>query len=195
MKNLVHELVGLGDSEPLKPKLEDFSRAREPLRNLSAPRFENQKEQPWHRTMAWMMAKGFTQKEIAQAVDKSEATVSLAARQSFMKQMVVDIIAEFQLNDESAMNLLRAAQGGAAQALIALATTATSETVKLNANREILDRVLGRPVQFVNSHKTVSAPVDPSQEAEALERDIARLTGGKVVQNNITQNNVTYVGH
>lgn len=195
MENLVHELVGLAEPELLKPRLEDFSRARTPLQNLSVPRFENQKEQPWHRTMAWMMAKGFTQKEIAQAVSKSEATVSLAARQSFMKQMVVDIIAEFQLNDESAMNLLRAAQGGAAQALIALATSASSETVKLNANREILDRVLGRPVQFVNSHKTISSPVDPKQEAENLERDIERLTGGKVVQNNITQTNVTYVGH
>ena len=193
MKSLVHELASLTEPEP-KPKLEDFSRARAPLHNPAIPRFEAQKEQPWHRTMAWMLAKGFTQKEIAQAVDRNEATVSLAALQSFMKQMVVDIIAEFQLNDESAMNLLRAAQGSAAQTLIALASSANSETVKLNANREILDRVLGRPVQFVNTQKLNSGPIDPKVEAENLKREIERLSGTQVVQNNITQN-VTYVGH
>ena len=188
MKSFVSELAALTDT-PLVPKLEDFARSRAPLMNNAIPRLELQKEQPWHRTCAWMLAKGFTRKEIAQAVDKSEATVSLASQQGFMKQMVSDIIAELHLQDESAMNLLKAAQGSAAQTIVTLSTSASSETVKMRAAQEILDRVLGRPVQFVNTHKSVSK-MDPKAEQEALKAEIDRLQAAPtVVQNNVTQIN------
>lgn len=189
MNSLVEELLSLGEPEESQPmRLEDFSRARSPLMTKATPRHELQKEQPWHRTCAWMLAKGFTRREIAEAVDKTEATITLATQQGFMRQMVADIIAELNLQDESAFNLLRAAQTSAAQTVISLASSASSETVKMRAAQEILDRVLGRPVQFVNTQKT-NPKMDPKDEAEALKREIERLQP-TIVTNHITQNNL-----
>lgn len=185
MSNLVNELAGIGTTQT---DLRERPRSTAPLMRDSKPVNEMRFEKPWHRTVAWLLAKGHTRLEIAQAVNKTPTTVALLAQQPYMRQLVADIIAECQMEDDSAINLLKAAQSSAAQTIVTLSSTATSETVKLNAAREILDRILGRPVQNINTHKS-SSPMDPKKEQEELQAEIARLSSTTLVQINNNQTN------
>ena len=155
-------------------------RVTAPLKGLNdKPRVEIQQEKAWHRTAAWLFAKGFTAKEIAEAVGKTAATVSLLCQQPFFRQQVAEIIAEFQMLDEGALNVLRNAQASAATTLVTLASSAASEAVRASAANSILDRVLGKPVQHIQRTST-PVPVDPSGEKAMLEKEIGRLQSNTV---------------
>lgn len=109
-----------------------------------APRAEIQKEQPWHRQMAFMLAHGMTQKQVAAALDKSIVSVNLAFQQPFVQQQVLDIIASERSTD-GAKALLAGAVNAAALSLIRIAAggLGANANTQLKANLEILNRVLG----------------------------------------------------
>ena len=145
-----------------------------PLYNPKEPRDVLQKESAWHRTAAYLIARGMTQKQVAAAVGVTAQSVGLLMRQEFFKQQVSTIIADFGLADDHAQTLLAAASCEAALTLIKLSGSAKSESVQLSASQTILDRVFGRAVQTVQQ-APVSKANDPSKELAALQADVGRM--------------------
>lgn len=145
-----------------------------PLQKSGPPLREIQNEKAWHRTAAYLVAKGLSQTEVSQAVGKSQETISLLARQRFFTQLVAEIIADFSLIDEGAINVLRQASSAAAHTIVKLADSAKSEAVQLAASQSLLDRVFGKAVATV--HKTSgSVALDPGAELKELSTEIERL--------------------
>lgn len=145
-----------------------------PLYNSKEPRHVLQKESAWHRTAAYLIARGMTQKQVAAAVGVTAQSVGLLMRQEFFKQQVSTIIADFGLADDHAQTLLAAASCEAALTLIKLSGSAKSESVQLSASQTILDRVFGRAVQTVQQ-APVNKSSDPSKELAALQADVGRM--------------------
>ena len=94
--------------------------------------------------MAFMLAHGMTQKQVAAALDKSIVSVNLAFQQPFVQQQVLDIIASERSTD-GAKALLAGAVNAAALSLIRIAAggLGANANTQLKANLEILNRVLG----------------------------------------------------
>jgi len=157
-----------------------------PLFAVSAPRRDLQREKAWHRTAAYLFAKGNTIKEISEALDKTRSSVSLLVQQPFFRELVATITREYALEDEGALGILRNAGSSAAATIVALATTAKSEAVRLQASKSIMDRLFGQAAQIIRNEGNV--PVDPAQEKAKLEEEILRLANRVPVQVNIQTN-------
>lgn len=159
-----------------------------PLFAVSAPRRDLQREKAWHRTAAYLFAKGHTIKDISEALDKTRSSVSLLVQQPFFRELVATITREYALEDEGALGILRNAGSSAAATIVSLATTAKSEAVRLQASKSIMDRLFGQAAQIIRNEGNV--PIDPAQEKAKLEEEILRLANRVPVQVNI-QNNLT----
>jgi hypothetical protein len=157
-----------------------------PLFAVSAPRRDLQREKAWHRTAAYLFAKGNTIKEISEALDKTRSSVSLLVQQPFFRELVATITREYALEDEGALGILRNAGSSAAATIVSLATTAKSEAVRLQASKSIMDRLFGQAAQIIRNEGNV--PVDPAQEKAKLEEEILRLANRVPVQVNIQTN-------
>lgn len=144
-----------------------------PLHRGKRVRHEMTIEKPWHRTAAYLAAQGFNQRQIAHACDVSPAQVSLVAQQPWFRETVARLIAEFGLTD-SARDILEAAASTAATNMVIMMSTAASESVKFNASKDVLDRVLGKADQNI-VHKRGHVPTDPSEEIKAIEAEIELL--------------------
>ena len=147
-----------------------------PLMKSGPPARDIENEKAWHRTAAFLVAKGWANKDIAAALDKSENMISLVTRQPWFNETVAEIINQAGLLDEGAINMLRGASASFASTIIMLATTAKSEAVRLSAAQSGMDRIFGRPVQTVQNltgSKKVSA--DPAEEIRQLEAECQRL--------------------
>ena len=159
-----------------------------PLYAVSPPRRDLQREKAWHRTAAYLFAKGSTVKEIGEALDKTRSSVSLLVQQPFFRELVATITREYALEDEGALGILRNAGSNAAATIVSLATNAKSEAVRLQASKSIMDRLFGQAAQIIRNEGSV--PVDPAKEKAKLEEEIKRLANRVPVQVNI-QNNLT----
>jgi hypothetical protein len=104
-----------------------------------------QKEQPWHRTAAYLFSQNMTQKQVALACGKTPAAVNLLFSQTWFQKTVVALIHSERVED-NAFHLLRNAAPSAALTVINLAQNSdgkTSATLQLKASETILTRVLG----------------------------------------------------
>lgn len=133
----------------------------------SKPPVEIQKEKPIHRIMAYMYASGMPLKEIAERTNYSYQGVLLIARQPWFRRFVSK---EIQRQGEDVYGeVLRAAATDSLMTVIELSTSAKSETVKLNAAKDILDRAFGKAPQQVKVVK------DEQEELEEIERELEAL--------------------
>ena len=122
-------------------------------------------EKPWHRLAIMLAAKGCTVTEIAEKLERSISWVSLLLRQPWARERLTsELMAEGR--DELSV-LIKGASAEAFKRVMYLSEAAENEAVRLAANREILDRHLGKPVAKVN------------QEIKALEAEERRLLGGR----------------
>lgn len=128
-------------------------------------------ERPWHRTAAYLSARGLSREDIANAVDVSPAMITLLSKQTWFRELVAKIIHSFDLSGTAAQDLLRASAASAALVQVELCTTGKSESVRLAASTAILDRVFGKAVQTVQqSHQ--NAKVAPEKEIEDLRKKL-----------------------
>lgn len=140
-----------------------------------APIYEVVTEKPWHRSAAFMFARGATSQEVALNLEVAPSTVSNLLRQPWFQDRVTQLMAEYGGRD--VIELFKAEAFNSLVTLVELRDTAKSETVRKSSATEILDRALGKPLQRVES-STVPRSMDPAAEVAALERENMLLSGG-----------------
>lgn len=162
--------------EPMRPMLgldpDGVNRPRSiPKLMDSRPAPENYvKEKGWQRMAAHGAARGWSNRQIAEACQKDECTVSALAKQTWWQALVADIINAHE-SDAAAEELLARALPGATMTIISLAATAENESVRLKAAVSILDRVMG-PSVIKNKAPTAKTP---EEESIYLDNEIKRL--------------------
>lgn len=102
------------------------------------------KERPEHRMMLWMRLQGQKPDEIAAALRVSKQTVYIVQKQPWFQDAFCKLSKE--MGKDAVQAYLRGEVMPALERTIDLAKTADSDAVKLAANKEILDRFLGKSV-------------------------------------------------
>ena len=139
-----------------------------PLHGVKPPPIEYQKENFRHRQIAYMAAAGMSQRAVADAMGMSPMNVSFVYRQEWFRDLVNSLIDE---NQGTALDLLQAAVKDSVWKLIDLRDDPTApKAVQMNCAVNIVDRVLGKPTQFVETKQSLT--VNDAKEADDL---IARL--------------------
>ena len=140
----------------------------------SAPVYDIEVEQPWHRTAAFAFALGASLSDVATQHDKAVATVSNLLRQPWFQQKVSEIMAEYGGRD--VIELFKAEQFNSLQTLIELRDDKKiAPTVRVTCARDILDRALGKPTQYIEQKTAISSD-DPVAEVKRLEEENNRLS-------------------
>jgi transcriptional regulator with XRE-family HTH domain len=147
--------------------------------NAKDPNIPIAHEKPEHRLILWLKAQGFSNREIAQRMGYTEAWVSQVLRQPWARAQLVSELEDAGKN--SLETILEASAADSLFTLIDLRDTATSEAVRLNAAKDLLDRFLGKAVQRVEStsevHQVVETVEEYDKRLRELEAEEARLTG------------------
>lgn len=130
---------------------------------------EVQCEKPWHRLAIMLAAQGCTVTEIAGKLERTIAWVSILLRQPWARERLTHEI-NLAGRDEIEV-LLKGAGVDAMRKIVSLSANAANETIQLAASREILDRLLGKPVVRTETKAEVTV-----QDAAQLDQEIARLT-------------------
>jgi ribosomal protein L27 len=114
------------------------------------------KERPEHRLMLWHRLQGRSVKETALLTGYSPQSVSQVSKQPWFQDAFVRLSTE--LGKDSVHSYLAGEVLPAVQRTVELATNGESEAVRLAANKEILDRYLGKST--VKVEQKVSGQVD-----------------------------------
>lgn len=162
------------DTSPTQPRVPERNPSSNviPLHGTTTPRAEILKEKPLHRVMAYMIARGMTQIEVANATGYSREQVNLIANQVWFRDIVAKVIHEAQA--DGLMELLRAGAVDAVETLKTLVVSAKSETVRLGAATSLLDRILGKAKPMEDGDKD-RVPIDPTSELDQINSELQRL--------------------
>jgi len=138
---------------------------------------EVQSEKPWHRLAIMMACNGSTVTEIAEKLERTVAWVSILLRQPWARERLTREIMAAGRNEIE--TLLKSAGPDAIRRIVQLSESSANENVKLAANRDILDRLLGKAVQKVEATNVVVNvnPKDLDAEIAKLEAEERRLLG------------------
>ena len=140
----------------------------------SDPVYDIEVEQPWHRTAAFAFALGASLSDVATQHDKAVATVSNLLRQPWFQEKVSVIMAEYGGRD--VIELFKAEQFNSLQTLISIRDDKKiAPTVRVTCARDILDRALGKPTQYIEQKTAISSD-DPVAEVKRLEEENNRLS-------------------
>lgn len=117
------------------------------------------KEKPAHRMMLWLTLQGHKTKEIAAALRVTPQTVLKIQKQPWFLEGFKSLALE--MGKDVMKTFLETQALPAIMRVVDLAQAADSDAVRLAANREILDRFLGKPVvrAEVNETKTVDVTI------------------------------------
>jgi hypothetical protein len=139
----------------------------------TSPQHVLQKEQPWHRSAAFMLARGASLKEVAVAHEKTPVSVSNLLKNGWFQDLVSNLMADYGGRD--IMDLFRGEGVNTFITLIELRDNPeVSPTVKKSVCTEILDRAFGKPLQRVEQTGPPTS-TDPVAEVERLEQLNDRL--------------------
>ena len=131
------------------------------------------REKGIHRIMAYMYASGSTIKRIAEECDYTKEQVGKILATNEMRALVADIIHN-EFSDDIG-KILSAASLEAVQVVRELINSETaSDSIKLAASKDMLDRYRGRPTQHI-LHSKSSVPVDPGEEIAQLENELREV--------------------
>jgi DNA-binding transcriptional regulator LsrR (DeoR family) len=132
-----------------------------------------QREKGIHRIMAYMYASGATIKRIAEECDYTRERVGQILATNEMRALIADIIHN-EFSDDIG-KILSAASLEAVQVVRELINSETaSDSIKLAASKDMLDRYRGRPTQHI-LHSKSSVPVDPGEEIAQLENELREV--------------------
>ena len=111
------------------------------------------KEKFEHRLMLWYKLQGFSQKEVAQLLGVTPQTVSNVTLQPWFQEAFVALSTE--MGKSAVETFLEGEVLPALQRTAEIARSGESEAVRLAANREILDRFLGKSTVKIESKGAV----------------------------------------
>lgn len=141
------------------------------LHGAKDPDFTIHHEKPEHRVILLLKAQLLSNKEIAEKTGYTQAWISQVCRQPWFRARLLDLLHE---NGENPIRaILKPAATDSIFNLIDMSQNATSEAVKLGANKEILDRYLGKARQTVEHVDGGKVPT--AEQVESLDADIAEL--------------------
>lgn len=145
-----------------------------PIQHGSDPAHFIQNEKAVHRIMCYRSASGDTPGEIAAATGYSVAQVRDVLKQPRSKQLIAEIMQEEFGDDVRAL-----LQGGAVDAVLEIrriSVEGATDTVKLNAAKDILDRTMGKPTQTIRDDRPgVKKNLTPEEEAAAIEAELEKF--------------------
>lgn len=138
------------------------------------PQYVLQREKAHHRIIVYELAKGKTAGEIAAEFGFTPAMVYYVEKQPWAKEEVKNLI--HQHGGDAVEKVLKEAALPAAEVLIRMKDDEKApHAVRVNAAKEILDRIYGRSQQIINHRQ-----VDPSDITdEELAKSITTRTGGQ----------------
>lgn len=172
-------LIGVRAASEKSPPAVVFEPSRiTPIMSGAQPSWDIQNEKGYHRLVCYRTAAGDTPKEIAEALGVDKSTVYNILRQPRSKEMIAQLIHENHNDDISAI-----LKGAAAEAIVVqvdLMRTAKDESVRLRSATDILNRAYGTPVKS-SEMKSPSVSDDPQREMQELDRQLAALAGGPVI--------------
>lgn len=122
-------------------------------------------EQPWHRTLAHLLLQGYRNKDAAELLNKSPATVALVKREPWFQSLLAQIAQRSFDNDLS--GYLEGCAISAVTTLETLAVSGNSETVRANAAGKLLDA-------FLKHAKPKEKKQDKIKDPQALEAELDR---------------------
>jgi hypothetical protein len=114
------------------------------------------REKPEHRQILWQRIRGLSVKEIAAVSGFSTYTVNRVCAQPWFRDAFVRLTTE--LGKNAVTKFLEGEVMSALERTVGLAVGAESEAVRLAANREILDRFLGKST--VKVEQTVEGKIE-----------------------------------
>lgn len=123
------------------------------------------KEKPEHRLMLWHRLRGLSVKETALVTGYTPQTVSQVCKQPWFQEAFCQLSTE--IGKDAVETFLEGEVLPALQRTADIARGAESEAVRLAANRELLDRYLGK--------STVKVESKVSGQVESVVYDIAKL--------------------
>lgn len=137
------------------------------------PNHDIKHERFWHRQVAFMVAKGMSQTEIANELGKSNAWISQVVRQPWFSKLVLK---ELHSSGRTAVDeIFKNAAAASALKLIEIRDNPkTPIGVALNAADKLLDRYMGKAPQTLR-HEDGGQVEDPVKEAEKLRQEIEAL--------------------
>ena len=131
------------------------------------------KEKPEHRLILWHRLRGLSVKETAALSGYTPQSVSLICKQPWFQDAFVRLSSE--MGKDSVQTFLSGEVLPALQRTVQLALTAESEAVQLAANREIMDRYLGKAT--VKIEQKLSGQIDNVvYDAAKLMEESAKLS-------------------
>lgn len=101
-------------------------------------------ERPVHRMILWMTVQGQKPSEIATALRVTTETVRRTQKQPWFQESFIKLSSE--MGKDAVQSFLKGEVMEALVRTVALAKAADSDAVKLAANKDILDRFLGKAV-------------------------------------------------
>lgn len=127
-------------------------------------------EKPWMRTAAYMLVGGAKVPSVAEECQVSESQVWTLSRQGWFRQLMANIARE-QFSDNNLTALLQTAAMESLMTIRDLATNAPSDSVRLKAAQDLLDRHRGKATNFVQ-HMHGKSSEDPKEEILRLKAEI-----------------------
>lgn len=167
------EAAALGLDEDEAPTRPDNGRVTSILPSLKDDRESGVvilKEAPWHRSLAYMLLNGMSQRECAKQFDKHPQYISQIRQQEWFKNICAQL-AEIHFGGDL-MGLLEGAAFDAVNTLQDLAVGAESESVRASSASTLLDKHL----KYRKENKP-QASDNPEQEIKRMDEEISRLEG------------------
>lgn len=124
---------------------QDYRGTSHALHNSQQPNLVVEHEKPEHRIILLLKLKGFTNREIAESSGYTEPWISQITRQPWFKERLTRMLDE--AGDEVLNDLIRVEGKNSFITLLHLRDNARSEQVRLTAAVNLVDRLLGKPVQ------------------------------------------------
>lgn len=146
----------------------------EPLHGGAEPRVELKSETPHHRAMVYLYLQGMSQREIATRLGFTPVHVSTVLRQPWAREMMAKVLKEEGRSNLATM-LSAAAEDSVITVLELRDNPKVPASVRLQAAVNLLDRVLGKPTQRVETANLhVSLPAT-QEDVEALDVELEKL--------------------
>lgn len=135
------------------------------------------KEQPWHRIAATMLANGMTQKAVAEALDRTPASISQLMQNPWFCESVAREMAK---NGRSVQDLVVAEAFQSLATLIDIRNDlSTPASVRARVSDSLLDRAFGKAV-----NRTEVAVVRPSSDPVAEANRLAAANSNLLERSN-----------
>lgn len=141
------------------------------------------REKPEHRLMLWLKLNGHSTKEIASVTGYTDVHIRTICKQPWFIDAFCKLSTE--AGKDAVQTYLEGEVMPALQRTVSLAQDSKIDAVKLAANREILDRFLGKPLAKTENKNTNSGTMTVVHDVAALQKE-AELLDRRLAANGLT---------